>query len=370
MKKLAYIEDYIELMSEDPLSWPPKEPLIKLARYDEPIVASMGDQVRRSLSFTDKQSLLAHKIVTKYRKQWASVGYDVSDQIDNPKFKLGIRVIDRRKLITVDDKNIIIKFPYDQDLISKLRATVHEIPGRLHWHQPSHCWQAALIEQRLIWAKEFGASNNFDFSQEFENTLAHVLDQNDYAIQLTQTDSGYCINNGETSLVEYVDANIGFEQDNLIKLIDVSPILAYQVDPVLLQQVREKHGDTLVALMTSRNFNFTFPERINNFDQVVEYAELTGRFPIYVYETGSNMLKYQIQSLFDKQDVLMSGHHLLSEEDIKKTYKIVYYSNWKNIIHTMPLLVTMHTLTIGIRRQQVSELAEKLISFTHIVNNG
>lgn len=369
MKKLAYIEDYIQLMSEDPLSWPPKEPLIKLARYDEPIVASMGDQVRRNLSFTDKQSVLAHKIVTKYRKQWASAGYDVSDQIENPKFKLPTRTIDRRKLITLDDNNIIIKFPYDQDLISKLRATINEVPGKLQWNQTEHCWKATILEQRVVWAKEFGIANNFEFSPEFDGLLDHLLSQEDYSIQLRKKDSGFYIQNAEESLVQYIESHIGLAEENLAKLVDASSIFVYQIEPVLLEEVKLNHSETLIELLLNRHTNFTFTERINNFADVVEYAKLTDRFPIYVYENGSNMLKHQIQKQFSKEDVLLSGHHLMSEENIKKNYKVVYYSNWKSLSHTMPILVTMHTLTIGVRRQQVSELAEKLISYTHIVNN-
>jgi hypothetical protein len=62
MKTLPHIEDYIELMARHYLSWPMMDPVIKMARYDEPIVTSMSEQIARSQGFTDKQAALAHKM--------------------------------------------------------------------------------------------------------------------------------------------------------------------------------------------------------------------------------------------------------------------------------------------------------------------
>ena len=99
MQKYHFIEDYIMDMGATFLTWPPKQSQIKLARYDETIVQSMADQVNSGIQFTDKQATLALKLVTKYRKQWKKIGYDITDQIDNPRYKFPIRVIDRRKVV-------------------------------------------------------------------------------------------------------------------------------------------------------------------------------------------------------------------------------------------------------------------------------
>jgi len=368
MKKLPYIEDYIALLADDPFLWPPRTPLIKLARYDEPIVNSMAYQINKNISFTDRQSVLAHKIVTKYRKQWSTAGYDVTDHIDSPKYKLPIRVVDRRKIIDVNHGLISIRFPYDQELISRVRAAVSDIPGRLQWDPESHSWTAALIEPRIIWAQEFGNLNGFEFGDEFRCCLEEILNTPDYSIKLVKDGDGFNITNAESSLIDYVRENIGFDKKDLIKLVDTSSILGYEVDDEIKQIIADQYGNKILDLMLTKCNNNSYTDRLDSFADLVAYAKLVGRQPIYVYESGSETLRKEILKYYTNDEVLSTGHHLIPVSEYSR-YQVIYYSNWKAISHHIPLLVTLHTLTIGIRRQQASHLAEKIITYTHVANN-
>ena len=366
MKRLSYIEDYIDLIGGGALFWPPRDPIIKLARYDEPIVQSMADQISRSVGFTDRQSALAHKIVIKYRKQWEKAGYDVSHHIDAPKFKLPIRQIDRRRLIDIIDNKIQIRFPYDQEIISRLRADIQNIPGKCTWQAEKHCWESALIEPRLIWAKEFGLNNNFEFGHDFDHVLKTVLTTcMDYSIELQQDGSVYTITNAESSMVDYINQHVGF--DNVMGLLDHSPILSYGVDHDIVESLTQNYSKDIVDLLLSKTVNMTFRDEITNFDQVLKYAEVTKRYPIYVFETGSKKLYNKIHTLIDKNDIVSTGHHLLDPEESKQA-KVIYLSHWRNITEPMPLFVTMHTFVIGNRRQWVANQAEKIVYYTQIVD--
>ena len=368
MKKLPYIEDYIALLADDPFLWPPRTPLIKLARYDEPIVNSMAYQINKNISFTDRQSVLAHKIVTKYRKQWLAAGYDVTGHIDNPQYRLPIRTVDRRKIIDVQDNLIHIRFPYDQELISRIRAAVQDLPGRLQWNPDCHSWAAALIEPRIIWAKEFGTENGFEFGANFTALLEEMLNTPDYSIKLVSSDTGYVISNAESSLTEYVEENIGLGLDRVIPLVDSSALLAYEVDDSIKLSLSQQFNKNIMAFILDKSSNLGFKHNIESFSDVVDYARLTNRLPIYVYESGSQVLRNEIRRYFRDQQILSNGHHLIPVEEYSK-YSVIYYTNWKVIKNKMPLLVTLHTLTIGIRRQQVADLAEKVITYTHMPDN-
>lgn len=368
MKKLPYIEDYILLMLQDPLTWPPRTPLIKLARYDEPIVNSMADQISRNISFTDRQSVLAHKIVTKYRKQWSAAGYDVTDHIDKPQYRLSIRQVDRRKIIDVVDGLIHLRFPYDQELISRIRAAVTDIPGRLQWNPDLHSWICALIEPRIIWAKEFGLENGFEFGENFTLNLQTVLDTADYSIKLVENDNCFSITNAEISLNEYVEEHIGFDLDKMLALTDASAILAYTVDENIKEYLRERYNQNILSFILDKTVNMSFTKSLDSLKDVVDYAKLTNRLPIYVYESGSQVLRSEISKYFSDDQILSKGHHLIPVEEYSQ-YSVIYYTNWKVIKNKMPLLVTLHTLTIGIRRQQVADLAEKVITYTYVAEN-
>lgn len=365
MKTLPYIEDYIDILGcGGPLVWPPREAIIKLARYDTPIVESMSDQINRGIGLSDRQAVLAHKIVVKYRRQWAIAGYDVTNHVDTPKYRLPIRQLDRRRIIDIVDDYIEIRFPYDQDLISKIRASVGEVPGKLAWNPDRKVWQAAQVEPRIIWAKGFGIDHEFDFGQEFDQVFNQVNACPDYAITLTAIDGGYSIANAETSLIDYIHEHIGF--DNVIKLIDHSASLGYKVSEDIIQQ--QAQSDTITRLLTSQTVNLTFEQDITDFQQVVDYARLTNRFPIFVYETGSHQLRDQVERMFSQDQILSAAHHLVSEAELRE-YPVVYYNHWKAIKYNMPILVTMHTLVIGHRRQQVATRAEKIVYYTQITNN-
>lgn len=366
MKRLPYIEDYIDILGGGGLIWPPRDPIIKLARYDEPIVESMANQLSKGTGFTDRQSVLAHKIVVKYRRQWATAGYDVGDHVTSPKFKFPIRQIDRRRIIDIEDNAIVLRFPYDQDLIGKLRADSTSIPGSLRWLSDRHAWVSSLIEPRIIWAREFGTLNTFEFGAAFEAVLAETLSISDYAIELVRDQSGYKIENAAESLQEYVAEHIGF--DDPVALIDAAAILGYTVSEQILEPIRRQLDPTVYEIMTSRTVNSTYDTEITNIEQVVEYAKITNRWPIYIYESGSRTLLDKISKLFAVDEIITTGHHLITPEHLDKC-RVVYFTHWKKASDHMPLLVTMHTLLIGHRRQQVANMAEKIIYYTRITES-
>ena len=128
MKTFLYVEDYLEVINgdRDPASgklyglFNNTPPIVSLARYDVQILSSMSATTSDGKSLTDKQAELAVKIVLKYRKQLEKLEIDVTP-VETPKFRLGIRQIDRRRLLYIDNNKLVLKFPYDTKLISDIR---------------------------------------------------------------------------------------------------------------------------------------------------------------------------------------------------------------------------------------------------------
>lgn len=365
MKQLPYIEDYITLMADHILSWPIREPLIKLARYDEPIVHSMSDQVNSNTGFTDRQSVLAHKIVTKYKKQWAGAGYDVSHLVESPRYRLPIRLIDRTKMISVEDNFITISFPYDQELISYIRAGVNTVPGSLYFDKEKRHWRAGLIEQRLIWAKEFGLKFNFEFSDQFNSVMNQVLSQSDYKICLTECLDKYIITNAENSLLDYLNERVSFEHEDLITLCDYSNILGYSIDEKILEQLRSKFDSAIVNLITNKEVNLTYVNKHNfEIESIVKYAKLVNRLPIYIYEVNDKIILESLKKHFNEKEISI----LKPNVPLDTTAPVVYCNQWKLTNIRIPLLVTMHTLMIGYKRQQMLQNSEKVVYYTQQVD--
>ena len=364
MKRLKYIEDYIELMARHVLSWPVQDPVVNLARYDEPIVSSMSDQIQRGVGFSDRQAVLAHKIVTKYRKQWNAKQYCVDHLVQQPEYRIPIRAIDRRRVIDIGDTGIEIRFPYDQELIAKVRAVINTIPGSLRFDQERRAWIAALIEPRLIWAKQFGSEHGFEFGAEFQAAVAAMLAQPDYAICLQPAAEGFSITNAADSLCDYVMQHGGFGQDNLLGLIDLSGVLGFSVDPKVYESVDTDLDTQLIQLLTQRDTNLIYDTRID-LAPVVRYAELTKRWPMYVYESGHTQLHEQLSRYFAPEHIADRRASSRSQQQ----GRVIYFNHWKLADAHMPLLVTSHTLMIGNRRQQMLQSADKIVYFSQRIQD-
>ena len=364
MKKLRYIEDYILAMGDHVLAWPPKPPIINLARYDVSVVDSMCIQIQQGNGFTDRQAVLAHKIVCKYQRQWTTAGYDVEHVRVNAEFRLPIRTVDRTKQIQISDNTIKIRFPYDQEIISEIRSTISEIPGDLFFDRDQRCWSAACIEPRLLWAKRFGDKYNFDYGQDFVMALQEIDQCQGYVIELRPTDQGYEIANAADSLVEYIqDKCGGFGLDNRLRLIDLAGVLGYSVNPECYDQLELE--PTTRQMLTNRDVNIEYSVGSIDLAPVIEYAQLTQRWPIYVYESGTLTMRRQISKFFTEDEIVDRKIN----PQAKGHGRVVYFNHWRLADTHLPLLVTTHTLMIGSRRQQMLQCAEKIVYYTQKIED-
>ena len=102
------IEYCIEIMSG--AIAPPKIPkgrhtgigmYIKLARYDVNFVNNVSSYIQRGMGMTTRQRELAISLTGKYRKQFRSIGVDVSQLFEKPEFRTSIRTVDRSKRLEI-----------------------------------------------------------------------------------------------------------------------------------------------------------------------------------------------------------------------------------------------------------------------------
>lgn len=350
MQRYQFIEDYILDMGATFLTWPPKQSHIKLARYDESIVQSMSDQVSRGLAFTDKQAELAVKLVTKYRKQWLKLGYDISDQIHTPKFKFPIRKIDRSKIIELDENKIAIRFPYDQDIISEIRSS-QDIPGTIAFDKDRKYWKAAMTDPRIIWCGDFAVKNQFEIGPRFCELLESIGNRPSDLPLLTRVNGTLTLINAEKSLLEYIGTKGGINDDNINTLLDLGGLCGYKIDSSLIDQYVGNDVD-LVEILTSKSKNIEYHDQVP-LESVISYITMTDCSHVAIYD--DNTLK-----IFDR----LREHFCDRLDD---TLEIVCYNSFTNAKKRVNLLLTSHTYMIGHRRQLMCQYADKIVNFTHMV---
>jgi hypothetical protein len=182
MKRFSSVEDYIEVMNgdRDPNTgkiyslFNSTPPIVSLARYDVQILSSMSQTTQSGRALTDRQAELAAKLVLKYRKQLEKLDIDVGP-VETPTYRLGIRQIDRRKMLYVENDTIVLKFPYDTSLINDLRDLAKISQGRWRFDPANRAWALAITETNVVAANGFAQNHQFEIAPEFALYVEAVL---------------------------------------------------------------------------------------------------------------------------------------------------------------------------------------------------
>ena len=364
MLTYSTVEDYLEYLGGyevglTALITPHSVNRISLARYDIAIVNSMASTTVFGTALTDKQAELAVKLILKYRRQFAKLGIDVSP-IETPVFRMAPRKMDRTKAVWLDDDHIVVKFPYDNGLIKELQSFREASLGKAWYDRDKKLWNIAITEYNVNWIVPWGNSNGFEVDNHVREIFYQVLEceQQPFEIKLVQQDDGYAITNAADSLVKYINDHAGgFGRDNLVKLIDYAGLCGYTIDDAVkvpslaLRYIGGKHA---IHLEPSED----------NLNMIFDYAEITDRYPICIY----NPTLFDLDlSRFDDCDIVRfdrNGKTPTSEYDpygVKVVYAQKIPTTWD---FPVPLMVTTFEMMFGGKRMSWTNRAEKIIYYS------
>jgi hypothetical protein len=379
MKTFTYVEDYLEVINgdRDPATgkiyglFDSTQPIVSLARYDVSVLASMSSATQSGRALTDRQADLAVKIIQKYRKQLEKLDINIAP-IDNPKYRLGIRTIDRRKLLYIKNDHIVLQFPYETKLIDDLRDLAKLSQGSWRFASEPKAWHLAITETNVTAANGFATNHEFEISNEFKTYVQEIVqcEQTPYEIKLVETEIGLTIQNAPNGLTEAVNNYCGFDSSNIDTLVDNSAIYGYTVDKNIVQTIATKHSPRVCNLMTAQESKFTPDSDDTIYRDLVKYAEVTGRYPIYVYEpdlTG-RLYKNFVSQYFDPDDVYQIKH--LKPETVTVHKKVIYFHKYMAAWdQPVPLLVSGQGMMHGGEKTLLLQRAEKVVYFATEVYN-
>lgn len=191
---MKYIEDYVAVFSTY---------LIRLTNFDERIALSLGNQCALNNAFTAKQGDIALRLLKKYKNQFVANGYtDLPAILDNPIYKYPFRIVDTQKIAYIDnaDKKIKLKFPFDEDLVTKMRKE-NQKKGffKGEWNADEKVWAIELNETALKFIADTVVSKNFEISEELEGYLQKYQEINEnfeqYIPMLIKENGNYIFRN-------------------------------------------------------------------------------------------------------------------------------------------------------------------------------
>ena len=380
MVKFDYVEDYLEVIAGHRDTITGKlistwifnyQPIISLARYDVNVVESMASAVTQGQALTERQGELACKIILKYQRQLAAKLVDVGP-VETPKWRMPLRSMDYSRSLVIVDNQLILHFPFVNELIEQLREFAKSSQGHCRWDREKKHWAIALTEYNLSWSHTWATLNKFAIDPAVTQLMNRIADKEltRYAIELYITGDRLAIRNAESSLIDFINEKAGgFGTDNLLRLVDMSAVLGFTVDPDLAQALIVEYTPRFYNLASNRELKinpYTLLQT-DNFESVIQYANLCQRWPVVVYEPDlSHKMLDKLKSLCP-DDFYYNRHDKAPTIDAK--YKFIHtYVPIQNLTH-IPLIISSAGMMFGGDKQLMFQRAEKIVYCAQDVYN-
>jgi hypothetical protein len=179
--------------------------------WEYTFLTSVSEQIGRGNSLTEKQASLSLRIIKRYKTSLEAV-FKQSIDLNNPVFAQPFRKLHAEKAISVEDKKILVKFPYDQDLIKQLQKFVEEAapPPATNtygntkgyiggWNPEAKVWQFSLREETVLWLGmnfvPLGFSVDDTFGNWFKEITSIVDNAEEHAMMAVKTQDCYTFRN-------------------------------------------------------------------------------------------------------------------------------------------------------------------------------
>lgn len=379
MKKLDTVEDYIIALFEGSslgfgMSNNYQDPIYRLASYDTRVVGSIHNQISfQSLALTDRQAELCVKLIEKYSRQFAKNGIDNVDVLDSKtrKFKFPLRQIDREYKLYLKDDIIHAQFPYDIKIINKIRTAKDGIVGMADWDRGLKAWKFALTEPFVKFTVEFGQKHDFTIDKKLLEIYDKVVntDYKKYRIELQKHNETFVIQNCPDSLNEYIETETKYS--DFIRLVDLSSVCGYTVSKEIEEYINLGYNKTVSDCLLQKHI-WAEPKETNVVD-LFNYADLTNRFPITIYD---NLGTWTKNGVFMRSNIYKELHQRYGpiwyddklpddvENGDKSTAKIrVYTGASKSMFEDekIPLLITMQNFNFGSLKLHMIDKCEKIV---------
>ena len=389
MITFSCIEDYLEVLAgfrQITKSGPSiiklftlrRESPISLARYDIVIINSMAEATVQGTALTDRQADLAVKLVSKYQKQFAKLKVDVTSSVQNPTFRFPPRLVDRTKSVSIDNNQIVIKFPYNKELVSLANIASNNSNGHFKFNYDKKEWRLAITESNVNWAVSLN-QYGFTVDEEITALMQLILDceQHEYKIELVKNSSNtFEITNAEPSLTQYIENNIGgFSQSNLTNLVDFSSYGGYTVSESIQKELGTKFDPLILEFLLNKDSHFIRndlqSDGVELLTPLIEYATLTNRWPIYVFEPeASDCLQTTLNQLFTHTEIFNLASTKIKDGVDFSSFKCVYFKKLKQMQKFLSAKIPLIVSTSAIEHKHIWGLhAEKVVYYTATTYN-
>ena len=313
---------------------------LKLYIDDIEVINNLAWQVLTAVPLTRKQADLAVRILRKYSSQIKlRHQLDIDAALDSPKYKYGIREIDRSKEIKIVDDTIFVKFNFDNSIIDQIRKYKSSNRGHLDaiiWNPAIKSWEFPLIEKNIIFLGKtlvkqgFTADDNFfELYHECEKVLENEAQYTSY---ISYNDSVTIANSTFT-----IPDNIKNDLLNVIFYVKRLAIKSY--DQLFYNQCKQLNLEKYLALLSEDRKNIRDKDILKN---IVRYNKV-----LFILSQGNelNSIKF-IKTIIEDSGIdiklISTLTRLKSNYDNGKKYNEFIKDNlWNNTLSDQTKIVIL-----------------------------
>ena len=317
----------------------------------------MAVAVSSNVALTTRQAELACKIILKYRRQLNKLGIDV-EPVESPVYRMPLRQMDYTRRVVRSDDQILIHFPFSNELIDEIRKFSRDSQGKVSWNTQTKNWSAQITEYNVSWIYTWAQTNQFEISAEVYELFQKIQEseQTPYNIELTLVGDQLSVTNATDSLRDYVTAHLGgWGLNNVLRLIDQSSTLGYTVNPDLESAVKQEYGDKFYSLLTNREIKISS----DDLDAVLDYADLTQRWPVVIFEP--DLFGAMLTKLSSRYPAELIGTNYQPDMPITDQTRYIHTIKGLRGVDRIPILITAAGMIFGGDRQLMIQRAEKIV---------
>jgi hypothetical protein len=291
---MRYIEDYILILGSG---------AIALGRFDITISTSLAIQCLENKPLTEKQSVIALRLLRKYRDQYCKLGHEkIIEMLNFPVFKHPFRIVDNEKSISIDyeNKRFLLKFPFNQELVTEIRTFSNKSAPlcKAVWDPDNKKWALDLNEISLGFIIQSLIPKGFVIGDEIKEFIRSYEDiqQNleKYIPMLVKADDTYILVNSklEKSYQNVFDA-----------VVDCTKMGIYVYDEVCAQELEPLlNAMPLARSLTSKDKNkfFVHNEKYTKLEMLHLLKEINSTTAIFLDEMSTSLeLESWVNTLYE-----------------------------------------------------------------------
>jgi hypothetical protein len=305
------IEDSLEILA----GTAPRSVNIRIDTNDYKLLASLAQQVHRSIGLTDRQLDLAVKKIEKYRTGLAANAVDVDAVLAVKPLRIELREIDRThtvKLETVEKKtHIIVRFPFSKKVASAWDTLKGRVSGSINEFKTHK--ELAYSEKNLYLTVNALKPLEFEFTPEIEelHECIESIANNPIAAvpYISMTNGKVTLENISKTCKEYIST---LDDTNMLRFINqLKSCGIHHKNQEVIDAISANSPNSVVKdVLLGTDTRFRVKPEKHDIKDVFSTIDILGQWPVLVILDDEKYAYQQTREIYEALNTYVPNNEI------------------------------------------------------------